>query len=144
MVYRWHQFLLRHRLLVCFDFFFYYRKDIVCSEMYLELSYSSFVHWNQRCLELQDGELQIWVDYNDKVLDSLDWKFWNTFWCIQGRTESDGAFGKKQVWHPHVRTRTVARKFSIGGLCVCAGWLDIIKLTKIPLIYSVSLSIWGG
>jgi len=41
--------------------------------------------------------------------------------------------------------RTVTRKFSIGGLCssaeglfVCAGGLDIIKLTKTPLIYSVS------
>ena len=28
-------------------------------------------------------------------------------------------------------------KFSIGGLCICAGGLDI-KLTKTPLIYSVS------
>jgi len=26
--------------------------------------------------------------------------------------------------------RTVARKFSIGGLCVCAGWLDILKIDK--------------
>ena len=41
--------------------------------------------------------------------------------------------------------RTVARKFSIRGLCssaeglcVCAGGLDMMKLTKIPLIYSVS------
>jgi len=25
-----------------------------------------------------------------------------------------------------------------GGLCVCLGGLDIIKLTKTPLIYSVS------
>jgi len=40
------------------------------------------------------------------------------------------------------RLRTVARKFSIGGLCVFAGELDIVKLTKTPLIYSVS--IWGG
>jgi len=32
----------------------------------------------------------------------------------------------------------VARKFSIGGLCVCAGGLDIPKLTKTQLIYSVS------
>jgi len=31
-----------------------------------------------------------------------------------------------------------------GGLCVCAGGIDIIKLPKIPLIYSVSNSIWGG
>jgi len=36
-----------------------------------------------------------------------------------------------------LRARTVARKFSIGGLCVCEGGLDIIKLTEIPLIYSV-------
>jgi len=36
------------------------------------------------------------------------------------------------------KTRTVARKFSIGGLCVCAGGIEIIKLTKTPLIYSVS------
>jgi len=41
--------------------------------------------------------------------------------------------------------RTVTRNFSIGGLCssagelfVCAEGLDIIKLTKTPLIYSVS------
>jgi len=33
---------------------------------------------------------------------------------------------------------------SAGELCVCAGGLDIIKLTKIPLIYRVSLSIWCG
>jgi len=26
--------------------------------------------------------------------------------------------------------RTVARKFSIGGICVCAGWLDIVKIDK--------------
>ena len=31
-----------------------------------------------------------------------------------------------------------------GGLCVCAGGLDIIKLTKIPLIYSVSRINLGG
>jgi len=44
-----------------------------------------------------------------------------------------------------VHCRTVARKFSIGGLCssagglcVCLGGLDIIKLTKTPLIYSAS------
>jgi len=41
-----------------------------------------------------------------------------------------------------VLDRTVARKFSIGGLCSSARGLDITKLTKIPLIYSVSLSIW--
>jgi len=49
--------------------------------------------------------------------------------------------------------RTVARKFSIGGFavlqwgfafCVCVGWLDIIKLTKTPFIYSVSRSNLGG
>ena len=46
---------------------------------------------------------------------------------------------------------TVARKFSIRGLCstagelfVCAGGLDIIKLTKPPLIYSVSRFSLGG
>jgi len=44
-------------------------------------------------------------------------------------------FAKK---HCH---RTVVRKFSIGGLCVCAGGLDI-KLTKIPLIL-FHVSIWG-
>ena len=46
----------------------------------------------------------------------------------------------------HNRPRTVARKFSIGRLCgsarggcVCAGGgLDIIKLTKTPLFYSIS------
>jgi len=32
--------------------------------------------------------------------------------------------------------RTVAKKFSIGGVCVSAG-LDIIKLTKTPLIYYI-------
>jgi len=48
-------------------------------------------------------------------------------------------------------SRTVARKFSIGGLCssagglcVCLGGLDIIKLTKAPLIYSVSRFNLGG
>jgi len=47
--------------------------------------------------------------------------------------------------------RTVARKFSIGGLCssakglcVCLGGLDIIKLTKTRLIYSVSRFNFGG
>jgi len=40
--------------------------------------------------------------------------------------------------------RTVARKFSIGGLCICAGGLDIIKLTKIPHIYSGSRFHLGG
>ena len=46
---------------------------------------------------------------------------------------------KVQYW-------TVARKLSIGGLCVGTrgGSLDIIKLTKILLIYSVSLLNLGG
>jgi len=30
--------------------------------------------------------------------------------------------------------RSVARKFSIGGLCVCPGGVDIEKLTKTQLI----------
>jgi len=54
------------------------------------------------------------------------------------------------VWQ-RVRYRTVARKFSVGELCrsagrlcVCAGGLDIIKLTKIPLIYGVSSFNLGG
>jgi len=34
--------------------------------------------------------------------------------------------------------RTVARKYSLGGLHVCAGRLDIENLSKSPLIYSVS------
>jgi len=42
-----------------------------------------------------------------------------------------------------ISVRTVARKFSIGGICVCARGLDIIKLTKI-LIYSVSRFNLGG
>ena len=33
---------------------------------------------------------------------------------------------------------------SAGEICVCAGWLDIIKLSKIPLIYSVSRFNLGG
>jgi len=40
--------------------------------------------------------------------------------------------------------RTIARNFSIGGLCVCAGWLDILKIDKTPLIYSVSCFNIGG
>ena len=41
--------------------------------------------------------------------------------------------------------RTVARKFSIGWLCSYAGGgLDIIKLTKTQLIYSVSRFNLGG
>ena len=44
----------------------------------------------------------------------------------------------------HGRCRNVARKFSIGGLCVCFRGLDIMKLTKTPLIYSVSLfNLWS-
>jgi len=30
----------------------------------------------------------------------------------------------------HDQGRTVARKFSIGGLCVCAGGLDTLKIDK--------------
>jgi len=40
--------------------------------------------------------------------------------------------------------RTVARKFSIGELYVCGGWLDILKLTNTPLIYNVSCFSLGG
>ena len=50
-----------------------------------------------------------------------------------------------------VYARTVARKLSIrgfcssaGGLCGCAGVLDVIKLTKISPIYSVSRFNLGG
>ena len=40
--------------------------------------------------------------------------------------------------------RTVARKFSIRGLCSSAGGLEIIKLTETPLIHSVSRFKLGG
>jgi len=55
------------------------------------------------------------------------------------------------IYFPNYLFRTVARKFligglcgSAGGLCACAGGLDIIKLTKTPLIYSVSRFNLGG
>jgi len=63
------------------------------------------------------------------------------------------AFGSPEnlVSTPRVLGRTVARKFSKGGLCssagglfVCAGGLAITKLTKTPLIYSVSRFNLGG
>jgi len=34
--------------------------------------------------------------------------------------------------------RNVAKKFSIGGLWVCAGGLDTLKIDKTQLIYSDS------
>jgi len=34
--------------------------------------------------------------------------------------------------------RTVARKFSIGGIYVCSWGLDILNLIKTPPIYSAS------
>jgi len=40
--------------------------------------------------------------------------------------------------------RTVARKFSIGGLGLCGGGLTPKKLTKTQLIYSVSCFNLGG
>jgi len=47
--------------------------------------------------------------------------------------------------------RTVARKFAIGGICssagrfsLCLGGLEIIKLIKTPLIYSVARFNLGG
>ena len=46
------------------------------------------------------------------------------------------------MWHSTYRT--VARKSSIGGLCVCAKGLDIEKLIKTPLMYSVSCFSLGG
>jgi len=42
------------------------------------------------------------------------------------------------------QTTTVARKFSTGELCVCEGGLDILNLTKPPLIYNVSYFNFGG
>jgi len=54
------------------------------------------------------------------------------------------------VWFYSNHTRTVARKFSIGGFAVLletfrlCGGLEIIKLTKTPLIYSVSRFNLGG
>jgi len=41
-------------------------------------------------------------------------------------------------------TRTVARKYSVGGLYVCAGGLDILIFDKTSLIYSVSYFNLGG
>jgi len=41
-------------------------------------------------------------------------------------------------------TRSVARKFSIGGFAVLRGGLEIIKLTKTPHVYSVSRFNLGG
>jgi len=49
-----------------------------------------------------------------------------------------------------LQARTAARKFSIGGLCDFSGGfafvrgVDIIKLIKTPLIYSVSRFNLGG
>ena len=40
--------------------------------------------------------------------------------------------------------RTVDRKFSIWGLCVCAGGLDIVKIDKNSTDYSVSCFNSGG
>ena len=62
---------------------------------------------------------------------------------IQGSASSKEWNYKKCIYHNLV-TRTVAKKFSIGGLCVCLGGLDITKLTKSPLIYSVSRFNLGG
>jgi len=36
------------------------------------------------------------------------------------------------------RLRIVARKFLTGGLYVCARGLDVVKIDKTPLIWSVS------
>jgi len=46
-------------------------------------------------------------------------------------------------WISSSITRTVARKFSPGQFCACVGGLTFYKLTKIPLIYSAHVSIWG-
>jgi len=45
----------------------------------------------------------------------------------------------------YIRTsRTVARKSSIGGFYICASELDIVKIDKMSLIYSVSYFNLGG
>jgi len=41
-------------------------------------------------------------------------------------------------------TQNCRQKVYNRGLCVCAEWLDILKLTKTPLIYSVSYFNLGG
>jgi len=48
----------------------------------------------------------------------------------------------RRIAYPHFKT--VARKFSTGGLCSSAGGIDFTKLTKTPLIYSVSRFNLGG
>jgi len=76
-------------------------------------------------------------------------------WCDSNATfvvdvsrayaNSSSEDGKNKIKaYIHTAFRTVARKFSIGGLCSSVGGLDIIKLTKIPLIYSVSCFNLGG
>jgi len=61
------------------------------------------------------------------------------------------AEGQGKMWKVVESSRTVARKFSIegfavlrGGFALVRGGLDIIKLTKILLIYSVSRFNLGG
>ena len=58
--------------------------------------------------------------------------------CYGGRR-----FAECNYW-TQTSCRTVAGKFSIGGLCVYLGGLDIIKLSKTPLIHSVSRFNLGG
>jgi len=61
------------------------------------------------------------------------------------RDDEMGAFKNHKAFSSYMgRCRTLARKFSIGGLCDSSGGfaivrgLHIIKLTKTPLIHSVA------
>ena len=52
--------------------------------------------------------------------------------------------GKVSVYYSQFHVRPVARKSSVGRLCVCAWGLTFKKLTKTPLKYSVSyFNLWG-
>jgi len=42
------------------------------------------------------------------------------------------------------RCKTVAKKFSKGGLCVCAGGLNILKIDENSTDLVFHVSIWGG
>ena len=66
--------------------------------------------------------------------------------ALNARFTTNGMCAKNNTTYLQNRRQKVLNRgffSSAAGLCVCAGVLDIIKLTKIPLIYSVSLSIWG-
>jgi len=72
--------------------------------------------------------VQQWVGLINEIMNANSWMVLKTNHCYQ----------RNGWWKAWCGNRTVTRKSSIVGLCICAVGLDILKFEQTSLFYSSS------